>query len=171
MPLFCTLKSTYTGTNVPPIEKFSNNGYALLFEPVNKHLFYANPDDNTVNKFYCAPLSKATPAAKIMKTIPVSLGGSFDVQISTSVSDHVIADNLATIKINKETSVTSTGSLSENQNLTWGSNVNIPISIKTGGTNGHELSLNTGTLTMPANPNTDNHKATHNFIISTKVHP
>ena len=47
MPLFCTLKSTYTGTNVPPIEKFSNNGYPLLFEPVKKHLFYANPDDNT----------------------------------------------------------------------------------------------------------------------------
>ena len=49
--------------------------------------------------------------------------------------------------------------------------VNIPISIKTGGTNGHALSLNTGTLTMPANPNTDNHKATHDFIISTKVDP
>ena len=170
MPLFCTLKSTYTGTKVPPIEKFENNGYPLLFEPVNKHLFYANPDDNTVNKFYCAPLSKAN-GRRGGKTIDVSDGGSFVVQISTSVSDHVIADNLATIEINKETSVTSTGSLSANQSLTWGSTVNIPISIKNEGTNGHALSLNTGTLTMPANPNTDNHRATHNFIISTKVDP
>ena len=165
MPLFCTLKSTYTGTKVPRIEKFENNGYPLLFEPVNKHLFYANPDDKTVNKFYCAPLSKGNGRLS-SKTIDVSAGGLFDVQISTSVRDHVITDNVATIEINKETSVTSTGSLSANQNLTWGSNVNIPISIKTGGTNGHELSLNTGTLTMPANPNTDNHKATHSFIIN-----
>ena len=165
MPLFCTLKATYTGTNVPPIEKFSNNGYPLLFEPVNKHLFYANPDDNTVNKFYCAPLSKELARTTTGETIDVSVGGSFDVQDSTSVSDHVIMDNKKTVKINKETSVTSTGSLSANQSLTWGSTVNIPISIKNEGTNGHELSLRTGKLTMPANPNTDNHKATHNFII------
>lgn len=166
MPLFCTLKSTYTGTNVPPIEKFSNNGYPLLFEPVNKHLFYANPDDNTVNKFYCAPLSKAN-GRRGGKTIDVSDGGSFVVQISTSVSDHIIADNLATIEINKETSVTTAPQVVfENQDLTWGSNVIIPVSIKTGGTNGHKLSLGMGKLTMPANPNTDNHKATHSFIIN-----
>lgn len=172
MPLFCTLKATYTGTNIPPIEKFSNNGYPLLFEPVNKHLFYANPDDNTVNKFYCAPLSKVRESViKMGEVIDVSVGGSFNVQESTSVNDHAITDKCKKVTISKETSVTSTGSLSANQSLTWGSTVNIPISIKTGGTNGHELSLNTGTLTMPANPNTDNHKATHDFIIRTVVDP
>lgn len=168
MPLFCTLKSTYTGTNIPPIEKFSNNGYPLLFEPVNKHLFYANPDDNTVNKFYCAPLSKPEiDTIKIGETINVSTGGSFNVQESTSVDDHVITDNKKTVKINKETSVTTAPQVVfENQDLTWGSNVIIPVSIKTGGTNGHKLSLGMGKLTMPANPNTDNHKATHSFIIN-----
>ncbi len=59
MPLFCTLKNQYAGTNTPSADRFVNRGYPLMFEKDNKHMFYLDPEDatKTVQKFYGAPLS------------------------------------------------------------------------------------------------------------------
>lgn len=72
MPLFCTLKNEYIGTNTPPADRFENRGYPLMFEGKNKHMFFLDPEDTTktVQKFYGAPLSVAHGALCYNPSLP-----------------------------------------------------------------------------------------------------
>lgn len=72
MPLFCTLKNQYAGTNTPPADRFVDRGYPLMFEGKNKHMFFLDPEDTTktVQKFYGAPLDVAHGALCYNNSLP-----------------------------------------------------------------------------------------------------
>lgn len=137
MPLFCTLKNQYAGTNTPSADRFVNRGYPLMFEKDNKHMFYLDPEDETktVQKFYGAPLTiqhngttydgtkySLAPmiaanginyvgagccASSLFYNYNVDFGQSFNVISKIHVSDHLINAEFCGITLPRETQLST----------------------------------------------------------------